>query len=1016
MEQGQKKNMAPLVSVIIPVYNTEKYVEKCIDSVLNNTYKNIEIIIVNNGSSGNIKEIYEQYVNDYPDRLFQIVNHKKNQGLFKARISGVEASKGDFYAFIDSDDKVSVDYYRLLVKEALATGCEMVAAKTIFENPDGALFYSNLSLLDMYSGGVVNKDLLKLLYDCEGKCFSFQLVWNKLYAKSLWKKAYPHFKKIDKHIVMCEDYVFSTIYFALANGMSVVSEAHHHYYKGDDAYTSSKASYEKFEKNVQDLGVVFSATKNFLQELGRYDELKPRHDAFMLRYHKIWTNNIANAELALHEKNKLLSLLDKSLPVKGLKADDDGYDDNFCYSLTTPASELLDYVKKQICDEKVKYISFDIFDTLINRPFLYPSDLFELMSEIIMRQFGFLLDFTKLRMISEESARARLAVTKRSYQDVTLDEIYDEFEKLSGFESNLCDKIKQLEIDLELKYCNRRNAGYDLYSLAIEKGKKVVFTSDMYLPLDVIKEILHKNGYEKYDAIFLSSEIRLTKASGSLYSYVLKHLKISQKELIHIGDNGHSDVSVPKSLGIEAIHFIAARDILQLKSGIYGGDFYNKSFCTETEHRTTTSLSFLGIRAMLGVVANKLYDDPFVNYQPCSDFNGNPNIIGYTALGMHMVGLARWLHKKAENHNTIHFIARDGYLLKQVYEVLYPQEKNNVNYLYVSRKSLIPLMITEPSGFMEISTVVSFRSVSGSKILQYISPIINKEDTEAVKAECQKAGIIVDKKFSTEVEMYEFLSILVKKAYNKKLVSDYRSLMKKYWSNIIKENDITFDIGYSGRTERILSKLLGYKIDCCYVHLNNDNAHKSTLAAGFELSYYYQDTPLVTGALRELIVSEYSASCIGYKIENNKVVPQFEEFTPKYPNAILIERLQNAAVQFAKDLASLYGDDLWLLSFRDNDPSLVLEYYFNKGQIFDRWLFKIFEFEDDLNVGTLGMNLLDFWNMQIQTTNQNNNYNNPGEVFQPARLSFKDKVKDKLKNHPMLFAFAKKIYHVVKRR
>ncbi len=1004
------QNKTPLISVIIPVYNTEKYVEKCIDSVLNNTYESIEIIIVNNGSSGNIKEIYEQYVRAYPKRLFQIVNHKKNQGLLKARISGVEVSKGEYYAFIDSDDHVSVDYYRLLVNEAMATGMEMVAAKTVYETTDGSLFCFNLATLEMYSGKVENDDLLRLMYECEGKCFSFNLVWNKLYAKSLWEKAYPYLKRIDEHIVMCEDYVFSTIYYALANGLSIVHEAHHYYYKGEEAYTSIKASYEKTSKNIHDLGVVFLATKKFLMEIGRYDELKLMHDAFVNRYYRIWVRNIEIAELSNKEKKQLSILLDETLQVKSGERGTELID-TYSTSLSTPVNELLDYVKSRICIDNIEYISFDIFDTLICRPFFYPSDLFELLGEIIAKDMKVFINFSKLRLRSEESARAKITISHKSYQDVTLDEIYDEFELLTGLEHNICSKIKQTEVELELKYCVRRNTAFDLYQLALAKGKKVIFTSDMYLPIEVIEKILNRNGYDKFEAIFLSSEVRLTKSTGSLYKHILNRLKISKDKIMHIGDNNDSDVNIPQSLGIESIHFVAPREIIKCNSaGIYGGNYFNKSFFSEYECRNSCALNFLGIRTMLGMIANKFYDNPFVNYQKYSDFNADPNVIGYAALGMHMVGLAQWLHKESRTRGKIHFIARDGYLLKQIYEVLYPQEKDRTDYLYVSRKSLIPLMITNPFSFFEISSVVFFESVSCEEILKYISPIINDKIEEKIKAECLISGIIIDKKFSTEVEMYTFINILVRNAYNPRLVSEYRSCMKQYWREKIGENDITFDIGYSGRTERILSNLLGYNINCCYVHVNNDTAHKSASSIGFDLSCYYPNTPLVTGALRELLISEYTASCTGYKTINGNVVPQFEKFHPKYPQAIIIERIQSSTVQFAKDLVNHFGDDLVFLHYRENDSSLLLEYYFNKSQIFDRWLFKIFDFEDDLNIGTLGMNIVDFWNMQTGTASNANN-----SVVEHFLPTIKDKVKHKLRNHPKLFTLAKKVYHVFKR-
>ena len=87
-------------------------------------------------------------------------------------------------------------------------------------------------------------------------------------------------------------------------------------------------------------------------------------------------------------------------------------------------------------------------------------------------------------------------------------------------------KLKIKEIELELEFCNSRNAGKELFEVALLSGKKVIIVSDMYLKEDTIKEILKKNGYEDYHKLYLSSEIRLTKNNGSLYGYIKKELGV----------------------------------------------------------------------------------------------------------------------------------------------------------------------------------------------------------------------------------------------------------------------------------------------------------------------------------------------------------------------------------------------------------------------------------------------------------------------------------------------------------
>ena len=104
------------ISIIMPVYNTEKYVKRCINSVLQQTYSNIELIIVDDCSPGNIKEIAQDFINI--DNRVKIISHEVNKGLFCARLTGAKQATGDYIAFIDSDDYVSNDYYHTLIEKA----------------------------------------------------------------------------------------------------------------------------------------------------------------------------------------------------------------------------------------------------------------------------------------------------------------------------------------------------------------------------------------------------------------------------------------------------------------------------------------------------------------------------------------------------------------------------------------------------------------------------------------------------------------------------------------------------------------------------------------------------------------------------------------------------------------------------------------------------------------------------------------------------------------------------------
>lgn len=109
--------MEKKLSIIIPNYNNEKYLKRSLDCLIEQTYANVEIIVVNDGSKGNSDEIVEAY--QKKDKRIKYVKHEVNKGLFQARLTGAGEATGDYIAFLDADDYTSVDFYRTLMNRIL---------------------------------------------------------------------------------------------------------------------------------------------------------------------------------------------------------------------------------------------------------------------------------------------------------------------------------------------------------------------------------------------------------------------------------------------------------------------------------------------------------------------------------------------------------------------------------------------------------------------------------------------------------------------------------------------------------------------------------------------------------------------------------------------------------------------------------------------------------------------------------------------------------------------------------
>jgi len=136
----------PKVSVIIPVYNVENYIEKCLNSVLNQTLKEIEIIIVNDGSKDSSKQKIEKYLEKHENKIIYL--EKENGGLSDARNYGIGYAKGEYIAFLDSDDYIEPTMYEEMYKKAKEENSDMVECDFLWEYPrkvkeDVGIIYNN---------------------------------------------------------------------------------------------------------------------------------------------------------------------------------------------------------------------------------------------------------------------------------------------------------------------------------------------------------------------------------------------------------------------------------------------------------------------------------------------------------------------------------------------------------------------------------------------------------------------------------------------------------------------------------------------------------------------------------------------------------------------------------------------------------------------------------------------------------------------------------------------------------
>ncbi|MBQ9761105.1 MAG: HAD-IA family hydrolase [Clostridia bacterium] len=967
---NQNEHKIP-ISVIIPIYNGEEYIEKCLWSIRDQSMRDLEIIVVNDGSTDRSAEIVRKITEDDP--RVTLLEHPKNLGLFQARITGVKASHGDYIAFVDADDAVSFDWFRLLYETAEKKGNDITIGQFLCDYAADYKTFYNLDPLRQeirLEGDAVFRSFISQ----EGTCYSWHLAWNKLYARHLWDDALPDLERFSAdhpRLVMCEDIAFSGAIWVRAKKVSNITHGAFYYYNRSNQNQSTVGEFER-EKTLQNINSVvnaFTLLEMQMEKFGLTEKYYRNFYAFKLYYARMYFGFL-KSDAYTNKKNDS-NTIRSAFEIED--ADDViDYHDRYYYfySVETKVDlallEQMEQAKREICSADVRTVSFDIFDTLILRPFWTPSDLFYLLNDTFNRLFetSSYVSFADIRISAEKKCREGL---KEKYDDITIDEIYAEIERSYRLDHALLEQLKQMELALELRFSGIRKMGAQLYRLAKSMGKQVIATSDMYLPQETVEKILQKNGYE-FDRVYLSSTLRIAKATKRLYKHIQKELGCSASELLHVGDNAVSDVEYPRSMGWRAVHLPRPVDLFcDRVPNVYKGNAYVRILGRTGQMRDGLNAenSYFGYRVAMALVANRLCDDPFETFSRESDFNADPSYIGYFALGQYLYAVTDWIVDKIKRKkpNRIHFVARDGYLPMEAYHVFKAYDKTlpSDNYLYVSRKALALADVKGPTDLYAFLNKI-------------VVPNSSPEKLEKMFLDCYRDGYpslqgklgatVFTETFQSREQFFYTVNLLAEALDYEKLKVNNQKLAA-YFSELIGQNDLMFDIGYSGRCESVLTKLLGYPIDSLYIHGSSQILNDRVRTDGFYNETFYDYKPAIIGVVREHVFMCPAPSTLGYEERDGKLTPVFEEYKTNPANEIITKTVQNAALDFVRDMKTLFGEYSELLTYQKADMSYPFEYYLHYSKAVDRKLFGCVIFEDDVGLGDKNVSALSLWNRDV---------------------------------------------------
>lgn len=1035
MNTNMNEKNLPLVSVIVPVYGTEKVLPCCLDSILGCTYKNLEVIVVNDCSPGNASEIIRSY--GEMDSRVKLVEYEKNKGLFLARMTGVEASHGKYIAFLDSDDRVSVDFYRRLVEKAEATDSDMVMGEVIMDF--GTHYeYFNYSMSRILNLDLKGKEAADFLFRQMGKDWSLHVVWNKIYRRDLWEKCMPYFKLQTEHLIMCEDVLYSSFLYYFCSHFTNIHGDFVYYTQSDLGSTQSKnKSLKQLEKSINDIRHVFNILHDAFQNRIQDDTYLEMIKGWQGNLKGTWIAIISHGNNSWLEKRKLLAILneDNIQPNNGGQA--------FSMAITSQKRLWGEELKCKICQKKTKVVSFDIFDTLVQRPFWEPTDLFYFLG-IYANQVlhaGDLLSFRDIRISAERKAREIGRLNHPSWEEITLDDIYDVLQDWLGMTDDQRQAVENREIELELKYCHPRSYARELFQLCHALGKRIIITSDMYLPKEAVEKILARCGYEGYEKLYLSSDVKLGKWSGNLYQHICKDLDVSPENILHIGDTAPSDVDMAKKKGLQSFHFPKAVDrLMNAVPEMYGGELFHRLYASPFALREGWQfVRFFGLKCLLAVAAQTIFDNPYVQFHPETDFNADPNVIGTAALGMHIFAVAQWMAEEVEKngYHNLNFMARDGYLAMECFDALNRIYKLPVreDYLYLTRSVMLPLQIDEPCDLAGMVPNFNIFNQTPAKIFDEFQPIMVKEWYDRREDFCRKHGFLMDKTFSTLEEYYDFIKVFKDDFIDRSQVEAYKKKIYSYLEPSFQGKTATFDVGYSCRVESNLRRNFGFDVTPYYIHVNNHIPFYRADKNNMDFHTFYKYSPGVTGVIRELLISKQAPSCDHLEIADGKVRPVFKKYHPDFMETYMVSAIQDSALRYVKKIVTLFGEDIRYLYYQREDASLPFEYYCSLSKIKDRQIFAYSDFEDDLGLGK-SVKTFDYWNGQIENVASGlsgamdwslhwipSKWQRAICLYYMNRDYLKYKVSTKLQNHPKKLAVLKvgyrglrKVYRSFKRK
>lgn len=619
----------------------------------------------------------------------------------------------------------------------------------------------------------------------------------------------------------------------------------------------------------------------------------------------------------------------------------------------------LETIKRIISQSEIKVVSFDIFDTLLLRPSFEPKDIFHIVASKVDKKYK--IDFISMRWNAEAELKSN---------DLNIKDIYFYIQKKYNLSNEITNNLMNEEMACEKHFLHVRDDIKEIYDYAVTLGKKVIATSDMYLPSNFLYDVLKSKGYNKIDSVIVSNEFHKRKDNnGELFDVVLSKYSIKEYELFHIGDNRHSDYVQAINKGIIAVHYPSIRDI------VFSNDcIYSKVWLYNENHTKISEDPFS--RILLGY----LLQSNFKNRKMYSGRKVFNNIFDFARLGLSpllfylafSIATSDEIQKK---YNKVHFASRDGYLPMQAYNTLaqyitvIPSE-----YVYCGRRAYYCLIYENFYDFLnkELFSVEKYPFVCiirafitdhslQKKILNGLQDDILNIDFKQHKNIC----IAKLEPFSREIDEF----------YQKKRLNTI-----KYYESVFTNTDnVIFDAGYSGSIGAAFAALQNKKVNKIYMWETEKNQKRDKKYGTNTILLMNDPMPMPIHLAYEELFSPLEGGVLDF-IDNK---PIFESLSFSEGMIDIYKNIHKTCIDTIVELCEFFGDYLSNLRFYDTTAiQRCIFYAFMDSPYEEARLFKDVFFSDP--VGNTNTSLTEklYQNMPLSTVFSKTGFENPNLCIQ----------------------------------